>query len=74
MQFVIVFRFGRKVALVISIIVRSIGVALSCSSPNYAAFIIGRFVQGIGVQSIALVSYVLGMYQLTRDIMHKQHQ
>ncbi len=51
---------GRRIGLILSCIVFSLGIALQTGSSNWATFIIGRFFAGFGV---GLVSTLVPMYQ-----------
>ncbi|KAL7280854.1 MFS monosaccharide transporter [Trametes coccinea BRFM310] len=51
---------GRRVGIMISCIVFSLGIALQTGASNWATFIVGRFFAGFGV---GLVSTLIPMYQ-----------
>ncbi|KAI0820370.1 general substrate transporter [Trametes gibbosa] len=51
---------GRRIGIILSCIVFSLGIALQTGSSNWATFIVGRFFAGFGV---GLVSTLVPMYQ-----------
>jgi MFS family permease len=49
-------RFSRKLALIVVVIIFDIGAIIQTAAPNYAALVVGRFIGGIGVGTLAMVS------------------
>jgi MFS family permease len=49
-------RFSRKWALMVVVVIFDIGAILQTAAPNYAALVAGRFIGGIGVGTLAMVS------------------
>jgi MFS family permease len=49
-------KYSRKLALTIVVVIFDIGAILQTAAPNYACLIVGRFIGGIGVGTLAMVS------------------
>lgn len=52
-------RYSRKWALTVVVIIFDIGAILQTAAPNYACLVVGRFIGGIGVGTLAMVSHPL---------------
>lgn len=53
-------KVSRKWALSIVVVIFNIGAIIQTTAPNYAALVIGRTIGGIGVGTLAMVSYLAG--------------
>lgn len=49
-------KYSRKWALTVVVVIYDIGALLQMAAPNYACLIVGRFIGGIGVAILAMVS------------------
>ncbi|KAJ5884850.1 hypothetical protein N7495_009360 [Penicillium taxi] len=47
-------RYSRKWALTVVVVIFDIGAIIQTASPNYAALVVGRFIGGIGVGTLAM--------------------
>ena len=54
-----IFRIGRKMATIIFLALKMVGVFMSTFAPVYVVFIIGRFILGMGSIAVYMTSYVL---------------
>lgn len=52
-------RFGRKRSLILTVIIKSIGTAVSIWANDYITFVVGRFICGYGVCGSFMAAYVL---------------
>lgn len=52
-------KVSRKWALTVVVVIFNIGAIIQTSAPNYGALVAGRFIGGIGVGTLALVSIIV---------------
>lgn len=52
-------KYSRKWALTVVVVIFDIGAILQTAAPNYACLIVGRFIGGIGVGTLAMVTSLL---------------
>jgi MFS family permease len=50
-------RFSRKWALTVCVVIFDVGATIQTAAPNYVGLIIGRFIGGIGVGTLAMVTF-----------------
>lgn len=55
-------RFGRKLGIMVSVLLIGVGGILSAVSPNYIMFLIMRLLTGAGGVGLFQVTFVLGEY------------
>lgn len=65
--------YSRKWALTVCVVVFDIGAIIQTAAPNYAALVVGRFIGGIGVGTLAMVSgSLISIYQSSMIPLEKQ--
>ena len=57
------FRYGRKISLILAMIVKAVGTWIAIFSNSFEIFIVGRIVAGVGNSGCFLVSFVLREYE-----------
>ena len=60
-------RYGRKMSLVVYLVIKLGGSVVAVFAPDYITFVIGRFIADIGACGVGLTAFVIGKIPLAID-------
>lgn len=59
-QFLLIFRYGRKIIFFISLVIQLVFGVLAAFAPEYISFTFARLIVGATTSGVFLVAYVIG--------------
>lgn len=63
-------KYSRKWAITVVVVIFDIGAIIQTAAPTYPALVVGRFIGGIGVGTLAMVRYRLSIFCSSNFIAH----